>query len=188
MVRRLRFFSDMPLGITLVVVNSRFLPSSRSYNTFTIIPYARKVTVLSERKLRALNVAVASYQLAGFVTRPLASAKVSGNMLAFKGPWRRGLYHEAALCSSKLRLRLGSKTPICFPSLVRAILTGSSRSESLETTTANSSSSSKPSINKWDARLTSEPFSSVSSTSTVRGPVSGCRANGLRLVFDRKCP
>ena len=130
--------------------------------------------------------AVASYQPAGFVMRPLASAKVSGNMLALKGPWRRGLYHEAALCSSKLRLRLGSKTLICFPSLVRAILTGSSRSESLETTTANSYS--KPSINKWDARLTSEPLSSVSSTSTVRGPVSGCRANGLRLVFDRKRP
>ena len=79
-----------------------------------------------------------TYQPLGFVTRPLVSAKVSGNRFAPNGPLRSGLYQEAALCSSKLRLLLGSKTPICFPSLVRAILIGSSRSESLETTTANS--------------------------------------------------
>ena len=40
--------------------------------------------------------------------------------------------------SSKLRLRLGSKTPTCLFSLVLAILMGSSRSESFETTTASS--------------------------------------------------
>ena len=76
------------------------------------------------------------------------SDNVSGNRLALRGPWRSGLYQEAALCNSRLRLRLGSKTPICLPSLVLAILMGSSRSESLETTTADPYSFSKPANNK----------------------------------------
>ena len=79
-----------------------------------------------------------AYQLAGFVIVPCVSERVSGNRLALKGPVRNGLYQEAALCSWKLRLLLGSKTPTCLPSLVRTILTGSWRSESLEITTANS--------------------------------------------------
>ena len=37
-------------------------------------------------------------------------------------------------------------------------------------------------------KITSEPFSSALSISTVRGPVCGCCAKGLHLVFTRKCP
>ena len=60
---------------------------------------------------------------------PWASESVSGNWLALRGPRRSGLYHEAAPCNSKLLLRLGSKTPTDFPSLVLAILMGSWRSQ-----------------------------------------------------------
>ena len=49
---------------------------------------------------------------------PWASESVSGNWLALRGPRRSGLYHEATPCNSKLLLRLGSKTPTSFPSLV----------------------------------------------------------------------
>ena len=77
-----------------------------------------------------------AYQAVGLDMGPLSSERVFGNWLALRGPWRNGLYHEAALYNSKLLLRLGSKTPTCFPSLVRVILIGSWRSESLETTTA----------------------------------------------------
>ena len=76
------------------------------------------------------------YQAVGLVMGPLLSESVFGSWLALRGPRRNGLYHEAALYNSKLLLRLGSKTPTCFPSLVRAMLIGSCRSESLETTTA----------------------------------------------------
>ena len=92
------------------------------------------------------------------------------------------------MLNPKLRLGLGSKTPTVFLDLSRAILTGSSKAESLEATTAISYSSSKPSSNKCDAGLTSGPFSSVSSISTVRCSVSEGCARGLRFDLDMKCP
>ena len=90
----------------------------------------------------------AGYQLAGLVMGPLVSWRMVGNWLALRGPARSGLYQLAALLRWKLRLSLGSNTPTCLPSFVRVMLMGSSRSESLETTTASSYSLSKPSTNR----------------------------------------
>ena len=58
-----------------------------------------------------------AYQAVGLDMGPLSSERVFGNWLALRGPWRNGLYHEAALYNSKLLLRLGSKTPTCFSQL-----------------------------------------------------------------------
>ena len=101
---------------------------------------------------------VRAYHPAGFVIGPLVSVSVSGKRLALSGPRRSGRYQEAARCSSKLRLRLGSKTPTGLPSLSRTIRMGSSRSESLEITTAISYSSQKPSTNKLGREIDVGPL------------------------------
>ena len=79
-----------------------------------------------------------AYQAAGLVIRPCSSESTFGKRLPLSGPCRSGRYQDAAAWSSKLRRWLGSNTPTCLPSLVRAILMGSWRSESLEITAASS--------------------------------------------------
>lgn len=91
---------------------------------------------------------LAGYQLVGLVMGPLSSWRMVGNWLALRGPARSGLYQLAALLRWKFRLPLGSNTPTCLSSFVRAMRMGSSRSESLEITTARSYSLSEPSINR----------------------------------------
>ena len=123
-----------------------------------------------------------TYQLAGLVIVPLASVSDAGNWLAANsaGSTIRGFLPPRiplAILSSTLGDRpgreQGNRTIIRLWNLVLTRRIGSARSESFEMTTAASKSLSNASTKRYDARFTSDPFSSLRTTVTKVGLAGG---------------